>query len=248
MKQRPYIGITGFMKIEETREILGVVPKDSNRDIMIGILVSQRTLKGEQNKWPNRYPKLERLDEIFINHSLAMNLVHYNTKEPKSLYDQLIHITELQILNLDGFQLNICWPIWGQLAAYKKHYDKEIVLQVGHRAFEEVDNSPEKLAARLLLYEDIIDRVLLDPSGGLGKSFDIESAKQYLRIIRDRGFKKGIGVAGGLSPTTLCLIEPLVKEFPDLSIDAESRLRDKDDNLDLDVAKQYLLNALQIFS
>ena len=57
----------------------------------------------------------------------------------------------------------------------------------------------------------------------------------------------GLVVAGGLSPTTLHLVQPLIEEFPDVSIDAEGRLRDHEDHLDLQVAGQYLSKAFKMF-
>jgi len=58
----------------------------------------------------------------------------------------------------------------------------------------------------------------------------------------------GLGVAGGLSPTTLDLVRPLTNEFPDLSIDAEGRLRTPEDHLDLAVSSEYLRKAFEMFN
>lgn len=58
----------------------------------------------------------------------------------------------------------------------------------------------------------------------------------------------GLGVAGGLSPSTLDLIGPLISDFPDLSIDAESLLRDKDDRIDTVQAGDYIGRARQSFA
>ena len=43
------------------------------------------------------------------------------------------------------------------------------------------------------------------------------------------------------------LVEPLAKDFPELSIDAEANLRDPNDNLDLDLAQDYLRQAFVMF-
>jgi hypothetical protein len=71
----------------------------------------------------------------------------------------------------------------------------------------------------------------------------------FARIIRDRFPGIGIGAAGGLGPDTLHLIEPLASEFPNLSIDAQSRLRPSGsalDPIDWEMAIQYLANALSV--
>lgn len=248
---KPYIGITGFMTQTEVRAVLGAMRKEDSRKLMVGVLASQKTVQGKENKWPHRYPRAEDIAEIFTNHAAVLNLIHYNTKEPETLYDQLMAITERGGPCLHGFQLNLAWPDPKALIAYRARYPKKIiVLQIGSAAFTSVNNYPYLLAERIAQnYEckGLADYVLLDPSGGYGKPFDTATARRYLNALKARGIKCYFGVAGGLSPTTLTLVEPLVKEFPDLSIDAEGRLRDVNDTLDLPVAIDYVLHALQMF-
>jgi len=62
---------------------------------MIGVLVSDKTLRGEPNMWPNRFPPVEVIKEIFttaseVGDALTLRVVHYNTHEPSALGDQLI--------------------------------------------------------------------------------------------------------------------------------------------------------------
>ncbi|MDO8571756.1 MAG: hypothetical protein Q7R79_03695, partial [bacterium] len=94
-------------------------------------------------------------------------------------------------------------------------------------------------------YEQLIDYVLLDPSGGTGKMFDPRVERTYLDKLADLGV--GLGVAGGLSPSTLHLLQPLINDYPNLCIDAEGRLRNQDDQLDLTVAGSYLQKAYELF-
>lgn len=248
---KPYIGITGFMTQTEVRTVLEAMRQGDSRKLMVGVLASQKTAQGQEDKWPHRYPRVEDIAEIFTNHATALNLIHYNTKEPKTLYDQLMALTEHGGPHLHGFQLNIAWPDPKALIAYRARYpEKIIVLQIGSAAFTSMNNYPYLLAERIAQdYEckGLVDYVLLDPSGGHGKPFDTTTARRYLNALKARGIKCSFGVAGGLSPTTLTLVEPLLKEFPDLSIDAEGRLRDVNDTLDLQVAIDYVLYALQMF-
>lgn len=248
-KWNPYVGITGFMTADEGDVILRMMPPDSKFKLMRGILVSQRTMRGEQNKWPNRYPKPENIAEIFTEHPLALNLVHYNTTEHSTLYDQMEAVTQVAGKHFHGFQLNLTWPDAEVLRSYRRtHPTMQIVLQIGHGAFEMVENSTERLAKRLEDYYDCIDYILLDPSGGYGKPFDPAVAKKYLDALAAEKFRFGFGVAGGLSPTTLHLVEPLAFYYPNLCIDAEGRLRDDNDHLNLLVATMYIMKALEIFS
>lgn len=245
----PYIGITGFMFLNEVSHVLKVIPANANRLVMIGVLASLKTMRGIRNKWPNRYPTMDKIAGIFSDHLRALNLIHYNTKELDTLGDQLIAMTEFGGRNLHGFQLNIAWPSPTVLVSYRKTRPmKQLVLQIGGHAFEMVNHSPEKLASKVAEYNGLVEYVLLDPSGGYGKPFDPKRTHEYLEALRAENLDIGLGIAGGLSPTTLNLVEPIVKELPELSIDAEGRLRTLEDHLDLNLASEYLIKALSMFN
>lgn len=246
--QKPYIGITGFMTKEEVRTVLNCVPTYSGRLLMVGVLASSKTMKGIPNKWPNRYPKRANLGGIFESDLRVLNLVHFNTKEPETLYDQMLEVERLVGSSCHGFQLNIAWPSVEVLTRIAIRRGKtKIVLQIGNRALEMVSHDPRLLADKVTEYKQVVDYVLLDPSGGYGVSFDTEKARTYLDALSSKNLNLGLGVAGGLSPTTLDSIAPLLVDFPSLSIDAEGRLRDKNDILDLSLAREYVLKALSLF-
>jgi len=241
------------MSRNEALSVLDVVPESSERLVMIGVLVSQKIISlGLDNSRSHRYPYPSSVAGIFPDHPLALNLIHYNTKQPETLLQQMLKVTVFGGPNFDGLQLNVAWPSPKVLEMYRKAYGgARIVLQVGGGAFKKIDNDPTNLALKVKHeYAGLVDYLLLDPSGGLGKPFDTELAREYLEELRGVGVEEyiGLGVAGGLSPTTLNLVEPLVHDFPNLCIDAEGRLRDEDDRLDQSVAKEYVRKALQIFT
>ncbi len=253
LKKKPYIGITGFMSSQEVKTIIeNTALSLSGRLLMVGVLASSKTIEGIPNKWPGRYPANNAIHDIFLDDDRCLNLIHYNTKEPDSLASQLTTMTALAGKKLNGFQLNIAWPDPSILDAYKKsHPEKVFVLQIGSRAFEMVNNSPEALARKVNSeYAGIADYVLLDPSGGLGIPFDSAIANDYLSALSEGSHEFGLGVAGGLSSSTLNLIEPLIEDYPSLSIDAEGRLRSPqpEDALQIEAAIQYVQNALELFS
>ena len=69
------------------------------------------------------------------------------------------------------------------------------------------------------------------------------------RAIKENIPEFGIVVAGGLGPRTLHLIEPIIEEFPDISIDAQGQLRPSHnalDPIDWDMAGEYLTKSLQM--
>lgn len=216
---------------------------------MVGVLANSKTIKGIPNKRLNRYPPPGEIGNIFQPHPLALNLIHYNTKERETLFDQMREVRSLAGPHCHGFQLNIAWPdpnVLTRLAAQSQQ--TIIVLQIGSRAFEMVDRSPKKLAEKIAQeYTELVDYILLDPSGGYGKPFDPRATQVYLETLTSKNIRGGLGVAGGLGPSTLNLLEPLVRGFPDLSIDAEGKLRNKEDRLDCELARNYVQSALALF-
>lgn len=111
-----------------------------------------------------------------------------------------------------------------------------------------IQHSLTILVEKLNDYHGLADYLIFDLSGGEGRPLSIDYLRSYLRAAREAGFNFGLGVAGGLGPNTLSLVEPLVVEFPNLSIDAESQLRDANDNLDLNKTQEYLAKAIQLFT
>lgn len=246
---KPYIGITGFMKATEVFNLVKLIPTRSRRLLMVGVLASSKTLRGVKNKWPNRYPKVENIRNIFIDHFSVMNLIHYNTKEKGTLLEQLRALTKISGANLDGFQLNITWPSPVVLEKYRSEFPAmTIILQIGNHAFKVIDHSPEQLVEKVEGYNGLADYILLDPSGGYGRPFDTEKASKYLYALKNRDMEIGFGVAGGLSKDSLHLIKPLLYKFRSLSMDAEGLLRDEKDNLNLKWAGAYVQGALELVS
>ncbi|KKS64601.1 MAG: hypothetical protein UV40_C0033G0007 [Parcubacteria group bacterium GW2011_GWA1_42_7] len=260
MKRRPYIRITGFMDQKEVSAIGDLYPEDSlGHLIMFGFLMSQKTLEGQQNKYPFKYPPRESIVNLFSRHALGMNIIHYNTDNPDGLLLQLFSMVGIYWSgnclrgDFDGFQLNISWPQPSVIEKFRnrtnerKHFT--LILQIGSKALQEVDNSPSKLADRLKDYEGLVDYLLIDQSGGRGELLNINKILDYLRAIRDLGISEEInlGIAGGLSRRTVPIIGNLMSEFPDISIDAEGCLRDSNGKLDIIETALYFLEALKVY-
>lgn len=248
-KTGPYIGVTGFMSRTEVNEALTAVSGETLYRLMVGVLMSSETLGGQTNKLSGRYPKKEAVADIFVDDPRALNLVHYNTANPNMLFYEIQQIVELAGPHLDGFQFNVKWPDPSQIEAIREAYpDLYLVLQIGGHAMEEVatmGNHPtERFKAAIEWYVPWIDGVLIDPSGGQGKLFKLAEIVEYLRIARSF-FDLGIGAAGGLGPRTVHLIEPLVRELPGMSIDAEGQLRTPkpEDALDPEAVDSYIVLA-----
>lgn len=249
---KPYVGVTGFMDRNEVEQVLAAMPAEPSHQLMVGVLASWKTANGIKNDWPNSYPAPSQIEHVFSDDPRALNLIHFNTKDKATLYDQLAFVTErLGGPHLHGFQLNVCWPYPGHIMKFCATYlTKYVVLQIGHHAFEAVGNDPKALARKIKNEYPMVEYILLDPSGGLGKPFDPAVLRGYLRELYALSIPHmQFGVAGGLSPDTLGTLEPLAKEFPDLSIDAQGRLRDNNGHgpMNVPVAQEYVLKALAIF-
>ena len=254
-KVGPYVGVTGFMSRAEVSEALAMIPEGSTHRLMVGVLVSSKTFAGLPNKWPGRYPKKDVIADIFIDDPRALNLIHYNTDNRDQLNHELVDITRfVGAERFDGFQINMRWPCATELRNYQRIFpDKLIVMQVGGGALEDVRRIGHLGGLFYLCYDHraccswIVDSILIDPSGGKGLPLNAEEGAEHLRDVRNHYHMKevGIGIAGGLGPETLHLVEPLLREFPDLSIDAEGRLRTPkpEDALDLNAMRVYLTKA-----
>ena len=248
----PYIGITGFMKASEVSAVLDSVPAGGERMVMVGVLASSETIRGVKNSRPRRYPKPSRIGKIFQLHPRVLNLIHFNTKtkNPEAIYEEMARARNLAGAHCHGFQLNIAWPGTDVLMRVLGEMPKStiIVLQVGARAFDMIGNSPKRLADKIESeYGGLIHYVLMDASGGKGLALDAEVLRPYLRALAVKRLPIGLGVAGGLSPVTLDLVQPLVDEFPELSLDAEGKLRDENDDLNVSCAISYLARANALF-
>jgi hypothetical protein len=178
-----------------------------------------------------------------------LNLIHFNTNQEDELLNDLETIQDRAGPNCHGFQLNLAWPDPRVLERYKRlrFARKTIVLQCGNKALDAVKNDAARLAQKLHEYEGLVEYVLIDPSAGKGQDFNLTFAKQCLWALEKSGPESmGLGIAGGLHAHNLGRLQKLVSEH-ELSIDAEGKLRDKDDNLSVAAARAYVAIADALF-
>jgi len=217
------------------------------------MLVSHNTLRGQEPKpeFRGQYPRIDEIYRIPFKHPQALWFIHYNTKDTETLRLQLVYILEVTSPLISGFQLNIPWPSPVELEKFRMQYpDKKLVLQIGRQAYRETDESPKLMANRVAgEYTGLTDYVLIDPSGGEGRRFDIEMARECLAELQDRQTGMQLVVAGGLCAANLEeQICSLLVDFPDLSVDAQGQLMDKlTGRLDLTKAGAYVSLADEIF-
>lgn len=250
--RKSYVGVTGFTDPAQLKAIaeLSAEFTQFGRQVMTGVLTSSKTLRGLTNKYPNRYPQIERAGVVLSGGAHEhYGMIHHHCDDPGMLHSEIDEIFELYAGDAAyAVQINNCWPDSEELEDFRRNYDYiKVVLQVGSEAIEQCDRSPIAIALLVRAYGKLIDGVLFDPSGGKGKAFDPHFAAAVVVALNDATPYLSIrGVAGGLdADNVISQIGPLLELDPYLSWDAEGRLRDADDHLDLGKVQKYLQASLQ---
>lgn len=261
MKAKAYVGITGPVTIQETKDICKEFSEtgysmESPHIPMLGFLVSYKTLNGQATK-NKRYPPANSLPDLLkATDGQVLTMVHYNSKEINTLSNQVAQIFEGVYENClcKAIQLNIVWPDINQVAKIKeRHPDLQVVFQASHKAMD--GKTPNQIAQRVREYGDSISYVLIDPSGGRGMPFDLESSVEIYSEMREQCPDLTMGFAGGFTGENVAqrlrdILQQIKAE--DFSIDAEGGLRDKitsaygDDLLNIEKVRGYLQSASSV--
>ncbi len=264
-KNGPYAGITGFMTLAEVVHcnntfcaaragIHWMLRKDDGLKFMVGVLVSSKTLMGGTNKYPNRYPPVGRVAEIF---SLAephlLRTIHYNTDDAATIDEQVDQVMALAPGAIDAIQLNIRWVSPVKLQRIRRKYpDLRIILQIGAGALADV-TEPEDIyiGGALRAYDGVADDFLVDPSGGKGEALDIWKAFACLADQDIPASMRG-GAAGGRDADNIRAFKGFMRRYQRvINMDAEGRMRtphvgDDWDHLDLGKADRFLIACISL--
>lgn len=262
---KPYIGITDFETYEQVKQTLNIFTELSAgknpRDLMVGVMMSYKTLKGMETKWTKAWPPKEKVGEIFIHSYPALpvlNTLHYADYDglttKNDLCDALLFADSKN--GLDAVQLDMPWPDKDMVVEaiemfhHKQFRKLRTVLQVGKVAIAACDNDRDKVINKIGSYHGAFDWVLLDLSGGKGIPLDANLLLGYLSEMKNRYPYISLAVAGGLGPDTMHLIKPIIEQFPDISIDAQGKLRPSGsalDPIDWSLAEKYLRESFALF-
>lgn len=236
----PSIGIAGVTTADQAKMLIGHAQQigwPHGYRLAIGALTSYKALAlgGPSNS--SRYLMPSDLNEVFGGHRMVFNQIHFNS-DAAGLFGQLYSILK-EPTYCDGVQLNIPWPRLDQLQRLRERIYIHVTLQISRRAYAMAGNTAEGLIKKLQDYGGVVDRVLVDPSGGEGKPLSIE-ALDLLNQLAGSDLPFQWGVAGGLKAENVHQLAPLLNVVPDLSWDAESGLRDEADGLDLEKCRGFL--------
>jgi len=223
----------------------------SKRVLHVGAMMSFKTLNGHLTKWSGVFPPKETLETIFRSCEGVYNCLHYADYEDwQTTYTDLALAIKYAGPSVHAVQLDMIWPGPGMIElAIRSTSEIEVILQIGKQAMKVAGNDPNMVAYLLQNYVGLIDRILLDKSMGHGLSMSAAELAPYAHAIRRRFPDLGLVFAGGLGPDSVGLVEPLVSEFPDISIDAQSKLRPSGnalDPIDWSIAERYLIEALKL--
>lgn len=223
--KHPYVGVTGFTTTDEVHTACSVASEVTARPLMVGVLVSAKTLRGQKNRYPLRYPPVESISHLFeAGGPNALNLIHYCDSAPPS-WGVLADLRELGGPHLHGFQFNVAWPEHGTIGKLVDGFLSlcgeypRIVLQVR-----------PGFARKYNAFPFGATDVLLDGSGGRGTPMDVSWIEEASTWFREHLPCYKIGFAGGLDADALSVAGPqstvarLIRAGA--STDAEGRLRD----------------------
>jgi hypothetical protein len=229
--QHPYIGLTGFTASKQIKAALDAFgPNNPTRLLMLGFLQTHKSLQGIplNHPWDKRTPTLDNLSDLLPCDSRCLTMVHYargNASDDEVLEDLKL-IAQEAGLCLDGFQLNMVWPDPALLKFCRDRREvfprsPRFVIQITQKALAQAGGTYAGVMKRLEAYEGLAHYALFDMSGGLGKPLDPAQALEFLRAHRDSGLTLNPIVAGGIGPSTLNLLRPILAEFPHTSTDME---------------------------
>ncbi len=257
---QPYVGITDFQTPEQVREMsnlwrqLSTEHDGSPSHLMVGVMMSYKTLLGLPTKWADAWLPKERLPEVFIDDMGTLNTLHYADFDNLTTCEDILRATTFCGQHLEAVQLDMPWPDLGLIEILRHHHDDlAIIVQVGTRALERIDDSPRKFLEYFAPYFDLgVEGVLFDKSMGKGRGMDARALLPFIHSAqRCFGPRLNIGIAGGLGPDTMHLAEPILREGSEISIDAQGQLRTNGNSLDpveWDRAAEYLKAAAAAFA
>lgn len=258
-KTGPYVGVTGFNKLTQIvtcNSIFHMVTREAgyhvskNLKFMAGVLVSSKTLAGEINKYPFRYPDVICIPEIFCmeNEEHLLRTIHYNTDDPATIDEQIDQVMNLAPGAIDALQLNMRWVSPVKMQRVKRKYpDLRIILQVGAGAISDIEETGEIfLGDALKAYDGVADDFLIDPSGGKGKALDVWHA---FACLADSDIPANMqpNIAGGFNADNVIRARGLMRRLKrPVGIDAEGQLRTTEDLLNMPETIRYIKAGVEL--
>lgn len=248
-KPKPYIGFTGVYSEHEANAIINRfegngITMQSHHVPMVGVLVSDKTLRREKTE-NARYARVNEITDIFqVTNGRAINMIHYNNHKETKLAEEVINLflgenlyenSENKPYTLEDFcnaiQFNVTWPRVEQLKKIKEFFpEMQMVFSVnseilGNLNAKNISDNIEKK------YSGLIDYVLFDVSGGRGLVPGNNTLNKYFKVynlLSDKLSEVTFIFAGGINGKNVG--EKVMEVYNqigtyDFGIDAEGGLR-----------------------
>ena len=255
-KSKPYTGVTGFTHHSQVENVLDLIQPAANGDqrlIMCGVVLSNARIAGEEPRLPNRYPPVSVIPNVFLGAYGLLNLIHYRPHRADA--DTLLKAIETGGPDCHGIQINSPaaepWPRPAELEKLAKQTPtSRIVLQVSTAAMDEVKREDDEIVRRCQAYDGVVTDVLVDRSAGSAASANIAKSIRTAVAIDQACPRITVGFAGGLSQQNVwqhARYAAYAMGHNRFNLDAEGRLRNRNDIMQLEKAAMYLDEAARAF-
>src|SRR3989338_32141 len=144
MREKPYIGITGFKipaEINETVKLFDLYLQKNDYTAMFGFLVSNKRLT-DFNAKGEKSPAIKDLNELTsLVPKKYLPMMHYYTNNKNNLADEVAilfnHNNMYHNNNCRALQINMDWPEINQIGTIKSTFPKmKIVMQIPNMAMK----------------------------------------------------------------------------------------------------------------
>ena len=272
-RNQPYVGVSGVVNPEQQRELVEVAQYELHataRRLALGVKATHKPqYEDVENKYgPLWYPVgndiIKALDHRVQTYNIAQTylepeFIENDPDYPRAFMGKLnarmrdyLDAVQIDLLRFDTDPERY-QHVFRAMAAT----GMQTIVQCHGYAMEEGPKSAlDKL--KRLVGEREIGFVLFDASHGRGQEMNPEALLPFIEAAyndRDLAHKMtNFGVAGGLHAGNLEeLLPKLLREFPELSWDAEGRLHDSiadggDGSLNMDRTKQYLVRSAALLT
>lgn len=271
-RSAPYVGVSGVVSQEQQRRLIDITSMSGlnrRRRLLLGVKATHKTqYLDTANKYGTEwYPVGEgAFTDALSDDTLSTYNVAQLYLEPESIKTDVRYPNEfirkvakrgatvLDALQFDMLPYHENPKLWSHTIDNVRFLDMGIIMQ-SHAAA--MSKGPKKAIEDLVRVSDYsgLDFVLFDASHGTGKEMDVDALKQFLEAgyndpdLEARG--TNFGIAGGLDEDAVEIQLPsLLRDFPEVSWDAEGRLHDRigDGRLDLKKTRDYLFASSRVLS
>lgn len=252
----PYIGVTDFTARNQVVNMAGLIPDSVNRRLHVGAMISYKTLNGIPTSmgWESIWLDERGLNELFVNDWSVFNVLHYadygheRSKRAPTTVEHLLTALNRAGPYVNGLQLDMVWPTPTMIAELR--YARpgiEIIQQVSSVAKKEAGIG---WIDKIEKYAGIVDYLLLDSGMGRGIPFNPATVLYDIEMALSCGFSQHqLAVAGGLGPDTYMGLQPILDRYPNISCDAQGKLRPSGsatDPLNFDYVRRYIAGVCSL--